>query len=181
MTFRNNTSTEQLSFFDAAPAGVRPMRRLPQARSFARLRALLAAIDDGLDDPVLIGRRMGAGPRFPERHAAYYREAAEILGLVVEGGWRLTRAGHAVLRADARTDEERALLRAAIAGARDLGELANAVVELEEPDAGALVQLAIATLSQYSPATSERRVRDTLSWRGYLHAPEKRERRGVSR
>jgi hypothetical protein len=169
MTFRSNTSTEQLSFFDAPPAGVRPMRRLPQARSFARLRALLAAIDDGLDDPVLIGRRMGAGPRFPQRHAAYYREAAEILGLVVEGGWRLTRAGHAVLGSEAESDDEREMLRAAIAGARDLGELAEAIIELGEPDAEALVQQAIAALSQYSRATSERRVRDTLSWRRYVH------------
>jgi hypothetical protein len=56
--------------------------RLPQARDFDRLRLLLSLIASGLQDRTALGQKMGAKAQYAARHADYYREAAEILGLL---------------------------------------------------------------------------------------------------
>jgi hypothetical protein len=66
--------------------------RLPQARDFDKLRHLLRLVADGHSEPKEIGIRMGAGPNHPERHAGYYREAAEVLGLLESRGNEVERA-----------------------------------------------------------------------------------------
>lgn len=169
MTFRNDP-LDVPCFPESSLSAVATMRRLPQARDFARLRRLLAAVADGFDDGALIGRYMGAGPRFASRHAAYYRVAAEVLGLIEHGSWTLTRRGSAVLASRAESDEERGVLRAAIAGASELGELAGAILAPREPDVAALVERAIEALPRLSRRTIERRIDDTLSWRAYVYA-----------
>lgn len=48
------------------------------------------ALADGLDHLQAIGTRMGAKPKYAARHASYYLEAAQVLGLVEQGRGALT-------------------------------------------------------------------------------------------
>ncbi len=121
---------------------------------------------------------MGAGDKHAARHAGYYREAADILGLVEVRRWVLTARGRGLLSTEARSDEERAMLRGAVADAEDLGALRQAILTEDEPDFDGLVEWALDQVERGSRSTMERRVRDTLSWRTYLGvAPPPRPRR----
>jgi chromosome partition protein MukF len=144
--------------------------RLPQARDLDKLRRLLELLATGVSDLDAVGRAMGAGSTHARRHASYYREAAEILGLVDRGSVTVTARGAALLGAQAGGDAERSVLRAAIHGAADLGGIREAILAADEPDAAAIVSSVAAELPELSFATIERRVRDTLSWRRRVHA-----------
>lgn len=144
--------------------------RLPQARDLDKLRRLLELLATGVSDLDAVGRAMGAGSTHARRHASYYREAAEILGLVDRGSVTVTARGAALLEARAGGDAERSVLRAAIEGAAELGGIREAILAADEPDAAAVVSAVAAELPELSFATIERRVRDTLSWRRRVHA-----------
>ncbi len=142
--------------------------RLPQVRDFEKLRRLLELVQSGVDDPATAGTQMGAGPNHPERHAGYYREAAEILGLMQMQSWQLTERGERFLISEAHSPLERAVLHEAVREANDLGPLVSALLEDGDPDVEALVAHAMRALPDYSRGTIERRISDTLSWRGRL-------------
>ncbi|MEX1369263.1 MAG: helicase-related protein [Nannocystaceae bacterium] len=121
---------------------------------------------------------MGAGDKHASRHAGYYREAADILGLVEVRRWVLTARGRGLLSTEAGSEEERAVLRDAVADAEELGKLGHAVLAQDEPDVEALIEWALEALERGARSTVERRVKDTLSWRQYLGvAPAPRPRR----
>ncbi|MFO7562312.1 MAG: helicase-related protein [Enhygromyxa sp.] len=141
--------------------------RLPQIRDFDKLRRFLQLIDAGHEHSQTIGEMMGAGSKYAARHADYYREAAHILGLIEARRSTLTAPGRGLLATTLESDEERELLRAAVASADALGDLRQALLDEREPDLDALVEYALAqvTLSRH---TVVRRVKDTLSWRQRL-------------
>lgn len=141
------------------------MIRLPQARDFDKLRLLLVLVASGEHNPGVLGQKMGAGAKHGQRHAAYYREAAEILGLLERRRWALTARGRGLLATDARSTEEAELLRAAVDAAAELGDIRAALLSEEEPDVVTLVDYALGHIGRGSRATVDRRVKDTLSWR----------------
>lgn len=159
---------DEVPLMCVAPSERESVRRLPQVRDFEKLRLLLILLADGFDGAAMIGERMGAGRRYAGRHAAYYRDAAELLGLVDRDCWTVSARGEAFLQTRAGSDEERALLRAAVMRAVELGPVMEAVVAIAEPDVDALVEEVVGQFPRYSRATLERRVKDTLSWRAYL-------------
>jgi hypothetical protein len=140
--------------------------RLPQMRDFGRLRALLQLVAAGITSAREIGEAMGAKAKGAARHASYYREAAEILGLLEVRRWTLTPLGERFLAASGA--DEQALLREAVAGATSLGPLAQAVLSAEAPELGAVVDAMAERIPGLARATLERRVKDTLSWRAAL-------------
>lgn len=142
--------------------------RLPQARDFDKIRQLLRLIAAGQTDAQQIGQLMGAGDRFPARHASYYRDAADILGLVEVRRWVLTARGRGLLGTSPGSEEERQLLRGAVADAEDLGALRDALLSEDEPDVEGLIEHALTQVERGSRSTVERRVKDTLSWRARL-------------
>lgn len=70
--------------------------RLPQARDLDKLRRLLELVAHETDLDA-IGTAMGAGKTHARRHASYYREAAEILGMIERGALSVTARGVALL------------------------------------------------------------------------------------
>lgn len=142
--------------------------RLPQASDLGRLRVMLEAVAAGLTDARRIGTRMGAKTKGAARHASYYRQAAEILGLLEERRWALTPLGKRVLAAPAGSVEARDLLRSAVAGADELGPLGKAVLGHEAPSVEQIVVEMAALLPGLSAATVRQRVRATLQWRKAL-------------
>jgi len=142
--------------------------RLPQARDFAKLRRLLSLIAAGLTTPAAIGEQMGAQPKHAARHAGYYHDAAQILGFVEHRRWMLTARGRALILTPAGDNDERQLVCEAIAGATQLGKLAEVLLASADPDVDAVIRYAADELPDLSQATIVRRVNDTLSWRSYL-------------
>lgn len=108
---------------------------------------------------------MGAKAKYAARHADYYREAAEILGLLERHRWSLTARGRGLLATTAGSPEERDLLRAAVKDAADLGAIRDALLSDVQPHVEQLVEYALPRTALKSPATVRRRVQDTLSWR----------------
>jgi hypothetical protein len=113
---------------------------------------------------------MGAGEKHAKRHADYYRDAADILGMVELRRWALTARGRGFISTGKDTDEERAVLRGAIQDAEDLGEFRGALLANDEPDLPRLIAYARKQLPTLSHATVQRRVADTLSWRERVRA-----------
>lgn len=142
--------------------------RLPQARSLDRLRLLLQIVDSGEGNASEVGLRMGAKPGYPERHAGYYREAAEILGFVEHKRWALTAGGLGLLATARHSAEEREILREAIAGAEQLGELRAAILGADTPDLALWIARTKELGATGSKNTIHRRVKDTLGWRRWL-------------
>lgn len=142
--------------------------RLPQASDLGKLRALLEAVSGGMRHAQAIGVRMGAKPKGAARHASYYRQAAEILGLLESGRWRLTALGSRVVAAQAGSSEELGLMRSAIAGSDELGPLRDAILASTAPNVDALVEQMARLLPGLSLATVRQRVRATLRWREAL-------------
>ena len=141
--------------------------RLPQARDFDKLRHLLRLIAEGHIEPKEIGTLMGARPKYAARHADYYREAAEVLGLLEVPRKVLTARGRGLLATVRGSEEERQLLRNAVRDAECLGDLRSALLDPADPDIPALVEYAAGYMQQ-ARHTIERRVKDTLSWRTAL-------------
>lgn len=157
--------------------------RLLQIRDFDKLRGLLQIISGGVADLRVAGTRMGAGPKHAARHARYYRDAAEVLGLLERGCWTLTQLGQRLLAVDPHSADERALLCQAIASADELGEIGPTLLGADEPKFEVLVDYAIAQLPTLARATIERRIRDVISWRARLtgRAPPSPRRHEIDR
>lgn len=149
-----------------APAPLGELR-LPQIRDFGRLRRLLQLVASGVTSTRALGEAMGAGPKSAARHACFYRQAAEVLGLLEQRSWTVTELGQRFLAAAPGSDDERSVLRQAIAGA-PLGPLVEAVLVTRAPDLHAVVEQVTALLPGLARSTILRRVRDTLSWRAAL-------------
>jgi len=143
------------------------------------LRLLLDLISGGIQDKSAIGQKMGAKAKYAARHADYYREAAEILGLLERRRWSLTARGLGLLATKPQSDEERDLLRAAVADASELGDVRKALLSDAQPNVDELVAYAIPRAALGSRHTVERRVKDTLSWRprlGFAASTQQRRR-----
>jgi hypothetical protein len=142
--------------------------RLPQVRDFGRLRLLLQLVASGMTGTKALGEAMGSKPSAAARHACFYREAAEILGLLEARCWTVTALGERFLAAPAGSHDEREALREAVAGSACLGPLAAVVLAVDVPELQAVIEEMAALLPKLSRATVERRVKDTLSWRSAL-------------
>jgi hypothetical protein len=142
---------------------------VPQADSFWRVADLPLLVDQGIDTAA----KLAAHYRFDPRQSSYYRQAAEILGLVAldprEHRYRLTDLGKEYVTKS--SDQRRALLaqllvrfppmRAVLEKAAKAGERGIDVQEI-----AALIER-YAKISKTTPA---RRARTLISWLKWLQA-----------
>lgn len=138
---------------------------VPQADRLANVRQLVLAVRDGISHPATLREFLAVDGR----HFAYYRQASEILGVVRVRGDRtlaITDAGRRLLAAPEGSPEERALLRAAIIGARALRPF-RSFFEGEELSCDQIAGR-LATLTGLSSTTAQRRARTLLQWRRYV-------------
>ena len=140
--------------------------RLPQAPDLDKVRRLLELIAGGMSEPGALGEAMGAGATHARRHARYYRDAADVLGMVEHGSWVVSAVGRGWLGVEPGSAEELELLQGAIESADDLGRVGEALLGPDEPDVDALLEYAGQQLPDLAEATLRRRLNDTLSWRG---------------
>jgi restriction endonuclease Mrr len=141
---------------------------IPQADRLTHLRRLALAIRDGV-------RHTGTLQEYLEvdaRHFNYYRQGAELLGLVErrEHELELASLGDRLLATPEGSLDERAVFRQAIAAAEPLAPFASFFAG----ESMTVAELAdrIRELSGLAPSTALRRARTLARWRCYLIGPE---------
>src|SRR5438874_11479927 len=89
---------------------------IPQANSLSKVRELVAAVNAGIATPAGLRDAL----KLDDRHVAYYRRAAVIIGVVVENddGLVVASPGKNVLAAPADSEQERKAFREAILGSK---------------------------------------------------------------
>jgi restriction endonuclease Mrr len=142
---------------------------VPQADRLENVRQLIAAAKEGIEHPAALRELLGVD----ERHFAYYRRAATILGFLADredGHLELTDAGRALLGTKERSPEERRQFLAAIISARGLKPLQSFFegeeISFEE------VSHRLAQLTGLAKTTADRRAQTLMRWREYVRAPE---------
>ncbi|MDY7228260.1 DUF7226 domain-containing protein [Hyalangium rubrum] len=142
---------------------------VPQADRLENVRQLMAAAKEGIQHPAALRELLGVD----ERHFAYYRRAATILGLLVDredGRLDLTEDGRALLGTKERSPEERRQFHAAIISARGLRPFQSffegETISFEE------ISHRLAQLTGLSKTTADRRAQTLMRWREYVRAPE---------
>jgi restriction system protein len=154
----------------AAPARSAPSRLhrsvdVPQANRLENVRELVTAVRDGLHHPATLLELLDVD----DRHFAYYRQAAAILGLVSaerDGTLALTERGRALLATSEGSTAERRCFREAMEGARALRPL----LSFFQGEALPLGELAhrLRTLTGLSATTAMRRAQTLEQWRRYI-------------
>lgn len=140
---------------------------MPQADRLENIRQLVAAAKEGIQHPAALRELLGVD----ERHFAYYRRAAIILGLLADrddGSLSITETGRALLGTKEKSVEERAALFQAITESRALKQFRS----FFEGDKLSLQHLAarLEQLTGLSSATAERRARTLIRWRDYIQS-----------
>lgn len=156
----------------AANASIDRLHRtldVPQADRLETVRQLIAAIRDGIEHgPALLGLL-----DVDQRHFAYYRQAAVILGVIeftARGALRVTPQGQRILGTVEGSSEERQLFAEAIQSARSLKPFASFFAgEAVDPAEVARRLVAMTGLSQ---STAERRAHTLIRWRTYVLGPD---------
>lgn len=152
-----------------ARARAREKIEVPQADKLESVRQLAAAVGDGIHHPAALLELLGVD----QRHFAYYRQAAVLLGLVRVGEDRslgLTDLGRRLVAAPEGSADERGVFKRAIAEARPLQALGSYLVD-GRAEAGALAR-DVATLGGLAPSTAARRAQTLLRWREYVMGPD---------
>lgn len=141
---------------------------VPQADRLPNVRRLVAAAREGIHNASALLELLDVD----ERHFAYYRSAAEILGVIaVSGGGHLalTDRGRDLLATREGGDDERTVLRDAILSARALKPFSSffkgeklSVAEIADR---------LCVLTPLSRATAERRAKTLVQWRKFITPP----------
>lgn len=142
---------------------------VPQADRLENLRQLIAAAKEGISHPAALRELLDVD----ERHFAYYRRAAVILGLLEDcedGTLALTDAGRGLLGTKERSTEERLRFREAITGARSLKPF-KSFFDGEDVPFDALA-FRLGQLTGLSKTTADRRTQTLVRWRDYVRADE---------
>ncbi|GAO01450.1 restriction endonuclease [Anaeromyxobacter sp. PSR-1] len=137
---------------------------VPQANKLENVRQLAAAVRDGVRDTAALLEMLGVD----DRHFAYYRQAATILGLVrvSENELSLTDLGRELLGTAEGSREERACFLEAMRGARALKPFASFFLGQELPHDEIAKRLQALTGLSYS--TAVRRAATLIQWRKYI-------------
>jgi hypothetical protein len=138
---------------------------VPQANKLENVRQLAAAVRDGVRDAAALLQMLDVD----ERHFAYYRQAAVILGVVTsspEGRLALTERGRDLLATGEGSLEERACFLDAIRGARALKPFTSFF--LGEELAPEEIAKRLQSFTDLSFSTAKRRAATLLQWRKYV-------------
>jgi hypothetical protein len=142
---------------------------VPQADRLENVRQLIAAAKEGIQHSATLRELLGVD----ERHFAYYRRAATILGLLVDeedGTLVLTERARVLLGTKERSNEERRLFHEAIIGARGLKPFQSFFegdeISFEE------ISHRLGQLTGLSKTTADRRAQTLMRWREYVRASE---------
>jgi hypothetical protein len=132
---------------------------VPQAPNLARIRCVLAAVDDGKAPLERIAEETDISPR----HVGYTVRAAQALELLDRNRVPTAR-GRALLETEQESVEEREAFRKSIEESAILKALAPGLLSPKPPTKKAL-GARIEKLSGLSKATAEHRAGDLLAWR----------------
>jgi HJR/Mrr/RecB family endonuclease len=148
----------------AAPARLHRTVDVPQANKLENVRQLAAAVRDGIDDSAALLQML----EVDERHFAYYRQAATILGVVEESDEKLalTARGRNLLATGEGSREERACFLDAMREARALRPFASFFLGEALPPEEVAARLQALTGLSYS--TALRRAATLVQWRKYV-------------
>lgn len=141
---------------------------IPQANSLPKVRELVAAVNAGIATPAGLRDAL----KLDDRHVAYYRRAAVILGVVAESddGLAVTPTGKNILAAPAESTQERKEFREAVRRSKPLAPFRSffegADVDLDD------VAHRIGIMTGLSKATADRRAQTLLAWRKFLGESE---------
>jgi restriction endonuclease Mrr len=143
---------------------------VPQADRLPNIRRLAAAAREGIYPSATLRELLGVNAR----HFGYYRQAAEILGIVAcsrDGGLALTSRGRDLLSTREGSPDERRAFADAISSARALKPLtsffAGDEVSIDE------IATRLEVMTGLSRATAERRARTLGQWRKYIREAER--------
>ncbi|MCB9700992.1 MAG: restriction endonuclease [Myxococcales bacterium] len=143
---------------------------VPQADKLESVRQLAAAVGDGIHHPAALLELL----HVDQRHFAYYRQAAVLLGLVRARGDRslaLTDLGRRLIAAPEGSADERRVLARAIDDAASLRPLGGCFAADAPVDAGALARR-VQALTGLAPSTAARRAQTLIRWREYVLGPD---------
>ncbi len=154
----------------AALAPRRPYSaEIPQADKLANIRQLAAAVGDGIHHPAALLELLGVD----QRHFAYYRQAAVILGILRvrdDRSLALTDRGRRLTAAPEASSAERGVFRRAIAEAEALRPF-RACFDDPKVNAKKLARQ-VQRLTGLAPSTAARRAQTLVKWREYILSPD---------
>jgi hypothetical protein len=138
---------------------------IPQADRLENIRQFAAAIRDGIRHPAALLELLDVD----ERHFAYYRQAAAILGIIsvtADGQLILTEQGKRLLATPERSESERLCFREAIRSARALKPFHSLFEGENIPFEQVVARLQ--ALTGLARSTAERRAKTLFQWRKYI-------------
>jgi hypothetical protein len=135
---------------------------VPQEDDLRKVRLVVDAVGQGLQDTLSIAQRSGVS----RRHVGYALNAALVLGWVAEGAEQLeaTEQGKKLLKTAAGSAEERAAFKSAIEGSAALREVAPDLLAAASPTRAQLGER-IVEATGLSKSTADRRAQALLAWR----------------
>lgn len=142
---------------------------IPQADKLANIRQLAAAVGDGIHHPAALLELLDVD----QRHFAYYRQAAVILGILRvrdDRSLALTDRGRRLTAAPEASSAERQVFRRAIAEAEALRPF-RACFDAPNVDARKLARQ-VQRLTGLASSTAARRAQTLVKWREYIHSPD---------
>src|SRR5262245_41332422 len=136
---------------------------IPQANSLDRVREVVQAVQDGARTPAAVERLT----HLSARHAAYYLQAARILGLLRSKGdkWSVSESGRHLLGTAAQSDAESMAFRQAIRNSDVITRIAPDLLDEEKPPTLEKLTVGIMESAALSLATARRRATALLAWR----------------
>jgi hypothetical protein len=141
---------------------------VPQADRLGNIRQLVAAVRDGIEHAATLLDLL----QVDRRHFLYYRQAAQILGVVEfnsRGELCVTSLGQRLLATAGGTPDEREVFAEAIGVARALRPFASFFAG--EPLDLTTLTRRLEVLTGLSHTTAERRAHTLIKWRRYVQGP----------
>ena len=149
----------------AASARLHRSVDVPQADRLPNVRRLVAAAHEGIFNAAALLELLGVD----DRHFAYYRQAAEILGVVArtrDGRLQVTPRGSELLATKEGSEKERQVFREAMLGARALRPFSSyfkgETLTVSE------IASRLQTMTGLSHSTAERRAKTLVQWKRYV-------------
>lgn len=139
---------------------------IPQADSLRKIRAFVAYVADrGPSTTMEAGKAVGLSLR----HAAYYRDGAECLGLLHPSGdeLQITDAARRLLGTPEGSALEGRMFRRLVHTSRVLSRLAPGLLG-EQPPSREIIAGAIAREGKLAPSVADRRAACLLRWRNQI-------------
>ncbi len=142
---------------------------IPQADKLENIRQLAAAVGDGIHHPAALLELLDVD----QRHFAYYRQAAAILGILrirEDRSLGLTDLGRRLTAAPEGSDAERQVFVRAISEAVTLRPFRSSFADTSVDSRQLAKQLQ--KLTGLAPSTAARRAQTLIRWREYVLGPD---------